>query len=53
MALTCIDPVTNFPDAIPLRDKTASHVGMQFENHWLSHYPRPVCCFCDSGTEFI
>jgi hypothetical protein len=35
-ALTCIDTVTNFPDAICLRDKTASHIGMQFENLWLS-----------------
>jgi hypothetical protein len=33
MALTCIDPVTS------LRDKTASHVGVQFENLWLSRYP--------------
>jgi hypothetical protein len=53
MALTCIDPVTNFPDAIRLRNKTASHVGMQFENLWLSCYPRPVCCIHDCGTKFM
>jgi hypothetical protein len=52
-ALTCIDTVTNFPDAIRLRDKTASHVGMQFENLWLSRYPRPVCCSHNCVTEFI
>ncbi len=52
-ALTCIDPVTNYPDAIPLRNKTASHVGMQFENMWLSRYPRPLRCLHDRGTEFI
>jgi hypothetical protein len=32
MALTCIDPLTNFANAIRLRDKTTSHIGMQFEN---------------------
>jgi transposase InsO family protein len=52
-ALTCIDTVTNFPDAIRLRDKTASHVGMQFENLWLSRYPRPIRCLHDRGTEFM
>jgi hypothetical protein len=35
-ALTCIDTVTNYPDAIRLRNKRASHVGMQFENLWLA-----------------
>jgi transposase InsO family protein len=52
-ALTCIDTVTNYPDAIRLRNKTASHVGMQFENLWLARYPRPVCCLHDRGTEFM
>jgi transposase InsO family protein len=52
-ALTCIDTVTNFLDAIRLHDKTASHIGMQFENLWLSQYPRPVRCLHDHGTEFI
>jgi hypothetical protein len=52
-ALTCIDTVTNFPDAIRIRDKTASHVGIQFENLWLARYPRPVCCVHNRGTEFI
>jgi transposase InsO family protein len=52
-ALTCIDTVTNFPNDIRLCDKTASHVGMQFENLWLAQYPRPVHCVHDGGTEFI
>jgi hypothetical protein len=52
-ALMCIDTVTNFPDAIRLRNKTASHVGMQFENLWLSRYPRPIWCIHDCGTEFM
>ena len=53
MALTCIDPVTNFADAIHLRNKTASHMGMQFKNLWLSRYPCPVHCIHDRGTEFM
>jgi hypothetical protein len=52
-ALTCINPVTNFPDVIRLSNKTASHVGMQFENMWLSCYPQPLRCLHDHGTEFI
>jgi hypothetical protein len=31
-ALTCIDLATNFPEAIHIPNKTAIHVGMQFEN---------------------
>jgi hypothetical protein len=38
-ALTCIDLATNFPKAIRIHNKTASHVGMQFENIWLAQYP--------------
>jgi transposase InsO family protein len=53
-ALMCIDIVTNFPDAIRLHNKTASHVGgMQFENLWLSRYPRPIQCIHDCGTGFM
>ena len=51
--LTCIDPITDFPDAIHLGVKTASHMGMQFENLWLSRYPRPVRCLHDCGTTFM
>jgi hypothetical protein len=51
-ALTCIDTVAYFPDTVRLCDKTASHVGMQFENLWLSRYPRPVRCLHDHGIEF-
>jgi hypothetical protein len=52
-ALTIIDPVTNFPDAVRLQNKTALHVGLQFENLWLSRYPRPTRCIHDRGTEFM
>jgi hypothetical protein len=26
---------------------------MQFENMWLSWYPRPLCCLHDGGSEFM
>jgi hypothetical protein len=52
-ALTIIDPVSNFFNAIPLRNKTASHVGLQFENLWLSRYSRPLRCIHDCGTKFM
>jgi transposase InsO family protein len=51
-ALTCIDIATNFPEAIRIRNKTASHVRMQFKNIWLARYLRPMCCIHDQGTEF-
>lgn len=41
IALTCIDPVTNIVELIRLNNKTARHVAEQFENVWLSRYPRP------------
>jgi transposase InsO family protein len=52
-ALTCVDLATNFPKAIRIRSKHASHVGMHFENIWLSRYPRPMKCIHDQDTEFI
>eukprot|EP00957_Ditylum_brightwellii_P209044 15360000-Ditylum_brightwellii.AAC.1 len=39
-ALTCIDPVSNIVEMIRLNNKTAVHVAQQFENAWLSRYPR-------------
>jgi hypothetical protein len=43
----------NFPEAIRIHNKTASHVGMQFENIWLARYPWPMCCVHDQGSKFI
>ena len=43
-ALTCIDPVTNLVEVIRIRNKTAYHVAQQFENVWLSRYPKPNKC---------
>jgi transposase InsO family protein len=52
-ALTCINLATNFPEAIRIWSKHASHVGMHFENIWLVQYPWPIKCIHDQGTEFI
>ena len=52
-ALTTIDTVSNYPEIIRLNNKTSQHVAQQFENLWLSRYPRPVRCIYDQGAEFI
>jgi hypothetical protein len=52
-ALTCIDLATNFPEAMHIRNKTASHASLQFENIWLLSYPWLMRCVHDQGTEFI
>jgi hypothetical protein len=52
-ALTCIDPVTNLVELVRIQNKTAAHVGMTFENTWLSRYPRPMRCVHDNGGEFL
>ena len=51
-ALTIIDTVTNYCEIIRINNKTAAHVGLQFENAWLSRYPRPLKCIFDQGKEF-
>ena len=51
-ALTCIDPVTNLVEIIRINNRTAIHVAQQFENCWLSWYPRPNRCVHDNGGEF-
>jgi transposase InsO family protein len=53
MALTIIDTVTNLVEVIRLNNKTSAHVALQFENTWLSRYPRPLYCIHDPGSEFI
>jgi len=52
-ALTVIDTVTNLCEIIRIHNKTAAHVALQFENAWLSRYPRPIECIFDQGGEFI
>jgi transposase InsO family protein len=51
-SLTMIDTVTNFVELARINNRTAAHVGLQFENNWLSRYPRPMRCIFDQGPEF-
>jgi hypothetical protein len=52
-ALTCIDPITNLVELAGTQNKTAAHVGMIFENNWLSRCPRPMRCIHDNGGKFV
>ena len=52
-ALTMIDTVTNYCELIRIDNKSAAHVGLKFENEWLSRYPRPQSCIYDQGNEFL
>ena len=52
-ALTVIDLVTNLVEVIRIQNKTAAHIGLLFENHWLSRYPLPSSVIYDQGGEFI
>ena len=52
-ALTSIDMVTNLVELIRIENRTSNHVAQQFENSWLSRYPRPNRCVHDNGGEFI
>jgi transposase InsO family protein len=51
-ALTISDTTTNFPEIIRINNCSATHIGQQFENAWLSCYPRPLQCIYDQGTKF-
>ena len=51
-ALTIIDVDTNLSEAIRIDNKTSKHIATQFENTWLSRYPKPAYCIHDRDTEF-
>ena len=51
-ALTIIDMVTNLVEAVRIDNKTSAHIALQFENTWLSRYPRPMNVIHDQGGEF-
>ena len=53
IALTVIDTATNLCEIIRLENKSAAHVGAQFEMAWLSRYPKPLHCTYDPGSEFL
>jgi transposase InsO family protein len=48
-----IDMVTNLVEVVRIANKTSAHVAMQFENTWLSRYPRPLSVIHDQGGEFM
>ena len=52
-ALTTIDLVTNLVEISRLENLTAAHVALQFENQWLSRYPKPNSVIFDQGREFM
>jgi transposase InsO family protein len=52
-ALTIIGTVTNLEEVVRLSNKTSAHIALQFENTWLSRYPRLLNCLHDPGSEFI
>ena len=52
-ALTCIDPIINIAEIIPIENASANVTAVAFENEWLSRYPRPIVCAHDNGNEFL
>ena len=52
-ALSVIDQCTNMLELQQIQNKTAAHVGMHFQNCWLSRYPRPTQVVYDQGTKFV
>ena len=52
-ALTIIDQATTLSELVRIDTKTSANITMQFENHWLARYPRPMSCIYDPGSEFI
>ena len=51
-ALTIIDLATTLAELCRVDSGHAYQATMQFENQWLSRYPRPLSCIFDAGTEF-
>jgi hypothetical protein len=52
LALTMIDPSTHLLELIVVPDKESRTVACAFDRSWLCHYPRPLICLHDKGTEF-
>jgi hypothetical protein len=47
-----IDPSTNLLELIVLSDKESRTMARAFNRSWLCHYPRPLICLHNKGTEF-
>ena len=52
-ALTIIDTVSTYCEVILLKNKTAAHVGWQFEHQWLTRYTKPKRVVFGQGNEFL
>ena len=52
-ALTIIDTTSTLSEATRVENATSGHTAMQFENTWLSRYPRPLRVIHDQGSEFV
>jgi hypothetical protein len=52
LTLTMIDPSTNLLELIVVSDKESHTMAHAFDCSWLCHYPRPLICLHDKGTEF-
>jgi transposase InsO family protein len=52
-ALTIIDLSTHFMEIVALKNKESITVACSLDQVWLCHYPRPIDCLHDNGTEFI
>jgi transposase InsO family protein len=52
LALTIIDPATNFMELIAVPSKDSIVVARAFDRTWHCRYPRPSICLSDRGTEF-
>jgi hypothetical protein len=52
IALTMIDPTTNYIELMAISDKESLTVARAFDRAWLCRFPRPMTCLHDRGTEF-
>jgi Integrase zinc binding domain len=52
LALTMIDPTTNYMELLAIADKESRTVAHAFDRAWLCRYPRPMICLHDKGTKF-
>jgi hypothetical protein len=52
LTLTMIDPSTNLLVLIVVSEKESCTMAQTFHHLWLCHYPRPLICLHDKGTEF-